>query len=107
MTSTVMHKDYTPMNSNALKRLAGVAATAALLASAPNVAISANTLAWDKTFPQSALVTQQKVSFYNRLGIQLIADLYLPKNLDRSKKAAAIIVGHPYGGVIVIWSCMY
>ena len=41
---------------------------------------------------------QQKVSFNNRLGIELVADLYVPKNLDRSKKPA-IVVGHPYGGV--------
>ncbi len=54
---------------------------------------------WDKTFPQSDRVSHEKVSFYNRLGLNLVADLYIPKDLDRSKKSAAIIVGHPYGGV--------
>jgi len=87
------------VNSKTLKGVASMAATVALLVSAPNFATSADTLSWDKTFPQSALVTQQKVSFYNRLGIELVADLYVPKSLDRSKKAAAIIVGHPFGGV--------
>ena len=62
-------------------------------------ATAADTLAWDKTFPQSPNVTHQKVSFNNRLGITLVADLYLPKNLDRSKKHPAIIVGGPYGAV--------
>lgn len=60
---------------------------------------SAQTLAWDKTFPQSTRVNHQKVSFYNRLGIQLVADLYVPRGLDGSRRYPAIIVGHPYGGV--------
>lgn len=57
------------------------------------------TLAWDKTFPQSALVIQKKVSFYNRLGINLVADLYVPKNLDRSRRHPALVVGTPFGAV--------
>lgn len=60
---------------------------------------AADTLAWDKTFPQSEKVAHQKVSFYNRLGINLVGDLYIPKNRDTSKKYPAIIVGHPFGGV--------
>jgi fermentation-respiration switch protein FrsA (DUF1100 family) len=62
-------------------------------------ASAANTLAWDKTFPRSALVDHQKVAFFNRLGIHLVADLYVPKGLDRTRRHAAIIVGHPFGGV--------
>lgn len=54
---------------------------------------------WDKTFAQNSNVTVEKVSFYNRLGIYIVADMYLPKNVDRTKKSPAIIVGHPYGGV--------
>ena len=66
---------------------------------AADSAKAADTLAWDKTFPQSLTVSHQKVSFNNRLGITLVADLYLPKNLDRSKKHPAIVVGGPYGAV--------
>jgi hypothetical protein len=44
-------------------------------------------------------VNHEKVSFYNRLGINLVADLYVPKNLERRKQFPAIIVGHPFGGV--------
>ena len=55
--------------------------------------------AWDKTFARSALVGHEKVTFQNRLGIKLVADLYVPRNLDRTKRAPALIVGHPYGGV--------
>jgi len=54
---------------------------------------------WDKTFPKSDRVDHQKVSYNNRFGITIAADLYLPKNSDKSKKYPAIIVGTPYGGV--------
>lgn len=57
------------------------------------------TLAWDKTFPRSARVDHKKVTFYNRLGIALVADLYLPKGLDRSRLHPALVVGGPYGAV--------
>jgi len=59
----------------------------------------ASSLGWDKTFSQNEKVAVEKVSFYNRLGIYIVADMYLPKNIDRAKKSPAIIVGHPYGGV--------
>jgi hypothetical protein len=67
--------------------------------STTGVAFAADGLAWDKTFPPSDKATVEKVSFYNRLGINLVGDMYLPKNIDRSKKSPAIIVGHPFGGV--------
>lgn len=54
---------------------------------------------WDKTFPKSDKVTVEKVSFKNRYDITVVADLYLPNGLDQSKKQAAIVIGHPFGGV--------
>lgn len=51
---------------------------------------------WDKTFPKSDRVDHQKVSYHNRFGITIAADMYLPKNMDKSKKYAAILVGTPY-----------
>lgn len=51
-----------------------------------------------KIFPASDKVETQRISFYNRLGVNLIGDLYYPKGMDMSKKHAAIIVGHPFGG---------
>jgi uncharacterized protein len=54
---------------------------------------------WDKTFPRSNLVDHRKVSYANRLGINLVADMYIPKNIDTTKRHPALIVGHPYGGV--------
>src|SRR6266699_2768418 len=70
-----------------------------VLFSTSSIAFAADSLAWDKTFPQSDKVNHEKVSFYNRLGINLVGDLYIPESIDRSKKSPAIIVGHPFGGV--------
>lgn len=67
--------------------------------SSPGAVFTADTKAWDKTFPLSDKVIHEKVSFHTRYGITVAADMYLPKNIDRSKKYAAIIVGAPYGGV--------
>lgn len=53
---------------------------------------------WDKTFAQSNKVDHQKVTFKNRYGITLAADLYLPKN-RANQKLAAIVVGGPFGAV--------
>ncbi len=53
----------------------------------------------ERTFALSDQVTVEKVSYQNRYGITVAADMYLPKNIDKSKKYAAIIVGTPYGGV--------
>ena len=54
---------------------------------------------WDKTFAKSDKVIHEKVFYPNRYGITVAADLYLPKNIDRSKTYAALLVGTPYGGV--------
>ncbi len=52
---------------------------------------------WDKVFPQSDKVTHSKVTFHNRYGITLAADLYVPKNAEG--KLAAIAVCGPFGAV--------
>ena len=52
---------------------------------------------WDKTFPKSDKVNHRKVTFHNRYGITLAADLYEPK--DASGKLAAIAVCGPFGAV--------
>lgn len=67
-----------------------------------NTPVSAKDLSletkWDKTFPKSEKVDHQKVTFKNRYGITLAADLYMPKNRD-GKRLAAIAVGGPFGAV--------
>ena len=55
------------------------------------------TQVWDKVFPQSNKVNHSKVSFRNRYGITLTADLYVPKNAVG--KLAAIAVSGPFGAV--------
>ena len=52
-----------------------------------------------RTFKLSDKVTVEKVSYANRYGITIAAEMYLPKNIDKSKKSAAIVIGAPYGGV--------
>lgn len=41
----------------------------------------------------------QKVTFKNQYKMNIAGNLYLPKDMDKSKKHAAIIVGHPMGAV--------
>ena len=52
---------------------------------------------WDKVFPQSNKVVHEKVTFRNRYGITLAADMYIPKNAGG--KLAAIAVSGPFGAV--------
>ena len=52
---------------------------------------------WDKVFPQSDTVDHRKVTFMNRYGITLAADMYTPKNAEG--KLAAIAVSGPFGAV--------
>lgn len=52
---------------------------------------------WDKTFPRSVRVDHRKVTFHNRYGVALAADLYAPKNA--SGKLPAIAVCGPFGAV--------
>ncbi len=52
---------------------------------------------WDKTFPKSDKVQHRKVTFHNRYGITLAADLYVPKNAEA--KHPAIAVSGPFGAV--------
>ena len=52
---------------------------------------------WDKTFPKDPLVEHRKVSFHNRYGIALAADLYMPQK--RTASLPAIAVCGPFGAV--------
>ena len=52
---------------------------------------------WDKTFPRSDKVDHSKVSFINRYGITLAADLYIPKSAEG--RLPAIAVSGPFGAV--------
>ncbi len=52
---------------------------------------------WDKTFPKSEKVDHKKITFVNRYGITLAADMYIPKKA--AGKLPAIAVSGPFGAV--------
>lgn len=52
---------------------------------------------WDKVFPKNDKVNHRKITFHNRYGITLAADLYEPKN--ESGKLPALAVSGPFGAV--------
>ena len=52
---------------------------------------------WDKVFPKSDKVDHKKVTFHNRYGITLAADMYTPKGAEG--KLPAIAVSGPFGAV--------
>lgn len=52
---------------------------------------------WDKVFPQSNQVDHRKITFHNRYGVTLAADMYIPKNT--SGKLPAIAISGPFGAV--------
>jgi len=92
----VNHSDMT------IKHFIAVSAAALLLfACKSNTNENMNTLnltqQWDKTFPKSELVNHSKVTFHNRYGIELAADMYVPK--DTKGKLPAVAVSGPFGAV--------
>ncbi|MDE7146717.1 MAG: alpha/beta hydrolase, partial [Duncaniella sp.] len=66
------------------------------LSVAPTAQISL-TQEWDKVFPKSNKVNHRKVTFVNRYGITLAADMYTPKGANG--KLPAIAVSGPFGAV--------
>ncbi|MBR3064570.1 MAG: alpha/beta hydrolase [Bacteroidales bacterium] len=64
---------------------------------------------WDKTFPKSELVNHRKITFHNRYGIELAADMYIPKEIPGQAgndatpgsvgRLPAIAVSGPFGAV--------
>ena len=85
-----------------LMKLTGLGlAAAATLSMIPTPAAAQEitmTTQWDKTFIQSLEVEHRKVSFTNRYGITLVADLYIPKSRPAGP-LPAIVVGGPFGAV--------
>ncbi|MBO4990205.1 MAG: alpha/beta hydrolase, partial [Clostridia bacterium] len=55
----------------------------------------------------SETVQREHVFFLNRFGIQIAADLYTAKDLNREEKHPAIVVGPPYGGVKEQGPCVW
>lgn len=54
---------------------------------------------WDKVFPKMDNVTVEKVHFKNRFGIELVADVYKPKDVKKGEKLPGIALSGPFGAV--------
>lgn len=91
------------MNRSFILTMASVALMAGTVAAqpVPGTEIKVENLRltdeWDKTFPESDKVEHRKVTFVNRYGITLAADMYVPKNARG--KLAAVAVSGPFGAV--------
>ena len=80
----------------------------AVLSSAPHVSLAAqpqqnsampNVREGNYIFTLSKNVIRKSVTYKNRYGITLAADMYMPNSFDASRTYPALIVGSPYGGV--------
>ena len=84
-----------------MKTLCALSMTAlGLVFAAPDNACAAdsNNTEWDKVFAKSDKVDVKKVTFKNRFGIELVGDLYEPKNKPEGKMQAIAVSG-PFGAV--------
>lgn len=83
-----------------LLRLISIALAGLLISTAIKIGADMNTQnnEWDKTFAKSDKVDVKKVKFKNRYGIELVGDLYTPKN-NTAEKLPAIAVSGPFGAV--------
>ena len=99
LTACCPEKEQT--TSNAQQTAAAPAAQPAEPAKDNNMNKLTLTTEWDKIFPQSDKVEHSKVTFKNHFGIELAADLYVPKDttLKVNGKWAAIAVSGPFGAV--------
>ncbi|MGF9758387.1 alpha/beta hydrolase [Microvirga sp. 0TCS3.31] len=78
---------------------AGVAAFGVgSLLNASNAKAQSMSDGWDKVFPRSQSVDHEKVTFKNRYGITLSADLYQPKN-RAGRRLAGLVISGPFGAV--------
>lgn len=84
---------------------ATVVSTAAFCQDGTNINLSLDkkmketnlTQTWDKTFPQSDKVDHKKITFHNRFGITLAADMYIPKGIR--EPLPTIAISGPFGAV--------
>ena len=89
------------LDRRGLMKLTGAGVTALAVASLlpiPDAKAQTMTHDWDKVFPRNPAVDHQKVTFTNRYGITLSADLYRPMGRE-GQRLAALAVGGPFGAV--------
>lgn len=76
-----------------------IAATAVAAPTASSPAMAQDMSNGADNFYKSTRVDMQRVTFKNKLGMEVVGDLFVPKDLNRAKKTPAIVVGHPMGAV--------
>lgn len=76
----------------------GLTAISFMCAAPDSASAAAPTAEWDKVFPKSDKVDIERVAFKNRYGIELVGDLYIPKNRGDEKRPAIAVSG-PFGAV--------
>lgn len=82
-----------------LKMFKSIALGVILSTAGTSAVFAADRTADADNFYRSDKVEVQKVTFKNQYKMNIAGNLYLPKDMDKSKKHAAIIVGHPVGAV--------
>lgn len=82
-----------------LKMFKSIALGVVLSTAGTSAVFAADRPADADNFYRSDKVEVQKVTFKNQYKMNIAGNLYLPKDMDKSKKHAAIIVGHPMGAV--------
>ena len=82
-----------------LKMFKSIALGVTLSTAGTSAVFAADRPADADNFYRSDKVEVQKVTFKNQYKMNIAGNLYLPKDMDKSKKHAAIIVGHPMGAV--------
>lgn len=82
-----------------LKMFKSIALGVILSTAGTSVVFAADRPADADNFYRSDKAEVQKVTFKNQYKMNIAGNLYLPKDMDKSKKHAAIIVGHPMGAV--------
>ena len=86
------------LGRRALLKVTAAGAVAGGLSLASGGVSAQPTAAWDKTFPRSARVEHRKVTFRNRFGVDLVGDLYAPRDRGVGRLPALVIIG-PFGAV--------
>lgn len=94
--ATTDRRDFLVKTGTGLAALGALSAGGAFAADAPAVPDLSHGA---DNFYTSDRVTVQKGRFKNQYQMNVAGNLFTPKNLDRSKKTAALVVGHPMGAV--------
>ncbi|AHK29102.1 dienelactone hydrolase [Rhodococcus opacus PD630] len=103
------HRHWTRIAGTGIATLAVLAASACSAADSPTSSAApaspvANLASGDLSqgadnFYTSDQVTMEKVTFKNQYRMDVSGNLFVPRNLDRNTKNAAMVVGHPMGAV--------